>query len=150
MSHAFFVPESFKNHTELQCKITHNKNLIVMITSEQKIPIPNDPVELIELGVKIYAKHCIMGDKSPLLALKSNSWAENGSQVNNAMRLQELSKESIGIEKKCLCKRDELIIKIKASIQASHDLLSDMYGNDLDELGFWGFDTDNSLYTNDD
>jgi len=110
-----------------------------MTTNEQTIPIPNDPVKLMDLGMKIYARHCIMGEKSPLLNLQSNSWEENGPEVNNALRLHELiEEESLSQEYNSI--RDELIFKIKASIQASHDLLSNIYSDEPLELGFWGFD----------
>lgn len=109
---------------------------------EQQIPIPNDPVKLIELGVKVYAKHCIMGDKSPLLALQSNSWEENGPEVNNALRLHQFMEENRNHIQEYMCRLDELITKIKASIQASLNLLSVIYHNNTIELGFWGFDVD--------
>jgi hypothetical protein len=112
----------------------------VMTAKKKEIPIPSDPLELIYLGVKVYARHCVMGNKSPLLALQSNSWEESGSDVNNALRLHEFAEENICFSKEYLCKRDELIINIKASIQASHDLLYEIYSDNPSELGFWGFD----------
>jgi len=120
-----------------------------MTTFDERIPIPNNPVELIDLGMKVYAIHCVMGIKSPLLALQSNSWEENGPEVNNAMRLHELAQENINLQKGYLFKRDELIIKIKASIQASYDLLSYIYCNNLEDLGYWGFDKNKSSATDD-
>ncbi|MHB9141109.1 MAG: hypothetical protein ACYC25_04485 [Paludibacter sp.] len=110
-----------------------------MIVIEQRIPIPDDPEKLIDLGIKVYARHCVMGDKSPLLALQVNSWEENGSEVNSALRLQELIEER-NLSKEYIFKFDELIIKIKASIQANHNLLSEIYRENPTELGFWGFD----------
>ena len=58
----------------------------------ERTPIPSEPDKLIDLGVKVYARHCVMGNKSPLLALQTNSWEENGHEVNNALRLCELIK----------------------------------------------------------
>ncbi len=112
-----------------------------MTADKQGIFMPNDPVELIILAEKIYARHCIMGDESPLLALQSNSWEENGPDVNNALRIQELTEKNVIFAQEYFRKRDELIIKIKASIQASHDLLSEIYRNNPKELAYWGFDT---------
>ena len=106
---------------------------------EQRIPIPDDPEKLIDLAVKVYARHCVMGDKSPLLALQANSWEENGLEVNHAMRLHELIKER-NLSKEYICKLNELIIKIRASILASYDLLSEIYRENPAELSFWGFD----------
>src|SRR5664280_1003957 len=120
-----------------------------MTTYDEKIPIPNNPEELMDLGMKVYAIHCVKGNKSPLLALQSNSWEENGPEVNNAMRLHELVQENINLSEGYLFKRDDLIIKIKASIQASYDLLSSIYCNNLAELGYWGFDKDKSSVTDD-
>ena len=113
-----------------------------MTAYEQGIFMPTDPVKLINLAEKIYARHCVMGDESPLLALQSNSWEENGQEVNNALRLQELTVKNVIFAQEYFCKRDELIIKIKASIQASHDLLSDIYCDNPKELAYWGFDTE--------
>ena len=112
-----------------------------MIVKEQRIPlpIPNDPEKIMDLGMKVYAKHCVMGNKSPLLALQTNSWEENGQDVNNAMRLHDLIQEK-NLSQEYLRKHDKLIIKIKASIQASHDLLYEIYHDNPSELGFWGFD----------
>ena len=115
-----------------------------MSTSIERVPIPSDPEKLIDLGVKVYARHCVMGNKSPLLYLQSNSWEENGSEVNNALRLYELIKKE-SLSQEYLCKLDELIVKIRASILASYDLLLDIY-SDPQELGFWGFVIDKSIY----
>jgi hypothetical protein len=115
-----------------------------MSTNTERIPIPSDPEKLIELGVKVYARHYVMGNKSPLLALQSNSWEENGSEVNNALKLYELIKKE-SLSQEYLYKLDELIVKIRASILASYDLLLDIY-SDPHELGFWGFDIDKSIY----
>ncbi len=115
-----------------------------MSTNTERIPIPSDPEKLIDLGVKVYARHCVMGNKSPLLYLQSNSWEENGSEVNNALRLYEIIKKE-SLSQEYLCKLDELIVKIRASILASYDLLLDIY-SDPHKLGFWGFDLDKSIY----
>lgn len=110
-----------------------------MPTYTVKIPIPDDPVELIDLGMKIYARHCIMGEKSPLRNLQLNSWEENGPEVNNALRLHELIEEESLSKEYCIV-RDDLITRIKSSILASHDLLAGIYHDKPLELGFWGFD----------
>lgn len=109
-----------------------------MPTYIERVPIPSDPEKLIDLGVKVYARHCVMGKKSPLLALQSNSWEENGQEVNNALRLHELIKNET-LSQEYSYKRDELIVKIEASVQVSYDLLSDIYHDNPNELGFWGF-----------
>jgi len=110
-----------------------------MPTYTERIHIPSEPEKLIDLGVKVYARHCVMGNKSPLLALQADSWEVNGRDVNNALRLHELMKKDKNSSQKYFLKMDELIIKIKASLQASHDLLSDIYQDNPIELGFWGF-----------
>jgi hypothetical protein len=80
-----------------------------------------------------------MGSKSPSLALQTNYWEENGHEVNNALRLCELIKTSPSLQR--FHKQDELLLaKIKASLEASHKLLSDIYNDNPIELGFWGFD----------
>ena len=111
-----------------------------MPTDTERILMPDDPEKLIDLGVKVYARHCVMGNKSPLLALQTNSWEENGHEVNNALRLCEMLKREPSPSKKWFQKRDELLVRIKDSIEASHDLLSDIYHDNPSELGFWGFD----------
>lgn len=113
-----------------------------MATKDQKSSIPDDPVELMDLGMKIYARHCLMGEKSPLLNLESNTWEENGPKVENAMRLHELIEEETLLQE-YFYRRDELILNIIASIQASHDLLSDIYHENPTKLGYWGFKVDN-------
>lgn len=110
-----------------------------MPTYIERVPIPSDPEKLIDLGVKVYARHCVMGKKSPLLALQADSWEENGRDVNNALRLHDLMRKDKNPSQKYFLKLDELITKIKASIEASHDLLSDIYHDNPAELGFWGF-----------
>lgn len=112
-----------------------------MPTCTEKSPIPDDPVKLMDLGIKVYARHCIMGAKSPLLALQSDSWEENGYVVNNALRLHELIEDG-SLSPDYSSTRDELITKIKISLQACHDLLSDIYHDNPTKLGFWGFDID--------
>jgi len=111
-----------------------------MPTYIERIPIPSDPEELIDLAVKVYARHSVMGNKSPLLALQTNSWEENGHDVNNALRLCELINAEFNPSLQCVHKRDELLVKIKTSLEASYNLLSDIYRDNPIELGFWGFD----------
>jgi len=106
----------------------------------ERTPIPSEPDKLIDLGVKVYARHCVMGNKSPLLALQTNSWEENGPEVNNALWLCELIKTEFNPSLQYFHKRDELLAKIKASLEASHCLLSDINHDNPIELGFWGFD----------
>jgi exonuclease VII small subunit len=113
-----------------------------MLTYIKKIPIPSEPEKLIDLGVKVYARHCVMGNKSPLLALQTSSWEENGDEVNNALRLCELIKTEFNPSLQYFQKRDELLAKIKASLEASQNLLSDIYHDNQRELGFWGFDVE--------
>jgi len=108
----------------------------------ERTPIPSDPEELIDLGVKVYARHCVMGNKSPLLALQINSWEENGHDVNDALRLCELIKTEFNPSHQYFHKRDELLAKIKFSLEASYNLLSDIYSDNPIELGFWGFDVE--------
>jgi hypothetical protein len=106
----------------------------------ERTTIPSEPEKLIDLGIKVYARHSVMGKKSPLLALQTNSWEENGHEVNNALRLCELIKTEFNPSLQYFHKRDELLAKIKASLEASHCLLSDIYHDNPIELGFWGFD----------
>lgn len=110
-----------------------------MSTDIKKVSIPSDSLELIDLGIKIYARHCIMGGKSPLLALKTNTWEENGHKVYDALRLYELIDQGFNPSQEYIRKHDELIIKIRATIQASHDLLLAINHNNPTMLGFWGF-----------
>ena len=108
----------------------------------ERTPIPSEPDKLIDLGVKVYARHCVMGNKSPLLALQTNSWEENGPEVNNALWLCELIKTEFNPSLQYFHKRDELLAKIKFSLEASYNLLSDIYSDNPIELGFWGFDVE--------
>ena len=80
-----------------------------MLTYIEKIPIPSEPEKLIDLGVKVYARHCVMGNKSPLLALQTSSWEENGDVVNNVLRLCELIKTEFNPSLQYFHKRDELL-----------------------------------------
>ena len=111
-----------------------------MPTYIERTPIPSEPEKLIDLGVKVYARHCVMGNKSPLLALQTNSWEENGHEVNNALRLCELIKTEFNPSLQYFHKRDELLAKIKASLEESLRLLSDIYQDNPIELAFWGFE----------
>ena len=90
-----------------------------MPTCIERIPIPSETEKLIDLGVKVYARHCVMGNKSPLLALQTSSWEENGHEVNNALRLSELIKTGLCPSLKYSHKLDELLAKIKSSLEAS-------------------------------
>ena len=111
-----------------------------MPTYIERITIPSEPEKLIDLGVKVYARHCVMGKKSPLLALETNSWEENGHEVNNALRLYELIKSEFSHSLQYFHKLDELLAKIKASLEESLRLLSDIYQDNPIELAFWGFE----------
>jgi hypothetical protein len=110
-----------------------------MPTDIKKVPIPSDSLELIDLGVKIYARHCIMGEESPLLALQVNTWEENGHKVNSALRFYELIDEGFNPSQAYIRIHDEQVIKLRATIQASHDLLLDIFHDNPTNLGYWGF-----------
>ena len=58
--------------------------------------------------------------------------------VNNAWRLHALIQEK-NLSQEYPRKYDELIVKIKASIQASYNLQCEIYHDNHTELEFWEF-----------
>ena len=107
-----------------------------------KTIIPENYLELIELAEKIYARHALSGENSPLLCLKEITWEEFGYEVSRLHSLCDYMENNNSCSMECIKKRNNLISKLKQIVEESYDLLSETYKNNIQELEIWGFEID--------
>lgn len=111
-----------------------------MANSKPRVNIPTNPAQKLDLASRIYAKHMADGDKSPLNALQSYTWSDNGPEVVNAQALHQQAEDSQRQADLSYRKRDLLLTDIDESIKSSRDLLLGIYRDNPKELNQWGFD----------
>lgn len=105
-----------------------------------RVDIPSNPSERLNLSARIYAKHLADGDKSPLNALLTHRWEDNGplvavAQTHNS-QAEDLQRQA-NLEYR---KRDLSQQEIDESVKSSRDLLLGIFRDNPKELSQWGFD----------
>ena len=64
-----------------------------MSTPNYRVEIPTNPTELIGLAAKLYEKHTELGPDSPLNALASHKWSDNGAKIAQAAAFDKQAQE---------------------------------------------------------
>lgn len=111
-----------------------------MSNPNYRVEIPTNPTELINLAAKVYEKHTELGPDSPLNALASHKWSDNGAKIAQAAafdkRAQELKKQS----EEAINKRNALLPDIENSVKGSRDVLQGVYRETPRTLAQFGFE----------
>lgn len=115
-----------------------------MANSKPRVVIPSNPAQRIDLSAKIYKKHVAMTTTSPLNALQTNTWTQNGPQVANALTLHQQAEDLSRQAEEAYRKRDVLLASIDESIKSSRDLLLGVYRDNPKILGEWGFEVNDT------
>jgi len=116
-----------------------------MSNPNYRVAIPTNPKELLELATQIYQKHTELGTESPLNALVSHSWNENGAKITDAATLNKQAEELKRQSEEANGKRNLLLADIENSVKASRDLLQGVYRETPRTLSQFGFNVTESV-----
>jgi len=116
-----------------------------MSNPNYRVNIPTNPKELLDLATQVYQKHTDLGNESPLNALVSHSWTENGDKVAEATALNKQAEELKRQSEEANSKRNLLLVDIGNSVKASRDLLQGVYRETPRTLSQFGFDVTESV-----
>lgn len=119
----------------------------MMANPNQRVVIPKNPAQELDLAKKVFTKHTAMAATSPLNSLQTHTWAVNGPQVATAITLHQQAEDLTRQAEEAYRKRDILLAEIDQSVKASRDLLLGVYRDNPKILGEWGFEVDDSART---
>lgn len=115
-----------------------------MANPTYRVNIPRNAEEVLDLAADIYQKHTDLATTSPLNAMQTHTWTENGPQVATCLDLHKQAEELSRKAEEAYRQRDLLLGNITESVKASRDLLLGIYRETPKALGDWGFDVDDS------
>ena len=107
--------------------------------------VPRNPTDLINLAVKVLQKHTELGANSPLNAMASHKWSENGAKVTEAAALDKLAQELKAQSEEAINKRNVLLPDIENSVKGSRDVLEGVYRETPRTLAQFGFEITESV-----
>lgn len=112
-----------------------------------RVDIPTSPKDLLDLASQVYQKHTDLGTESPLNALASHKWSDNGPKVAEAAVLHKQAEELKRQSEEATSKRNLLLADIDSSVKASRDLLQGVYRETPRTLSQFGFNVSESVHT---
>ena len=112
-----------------------------------RVDIPTSPKDLLDLASEVYQKHTDLGTESPLNALVSHKWSDNGPKVAEAAVLHKQAEELKRQSEEATSKRNLLLADIDSSVKASRDLLQGVYRETPRTLSQFGFNVCESVHT---
>jgi hypothetical protein len=115
-----------------------------MANSSYRINIPKNNEELLDLATKVYQKHTDLAATSPLSAMVSHKWSDNGPNVALCLQLHKQAEELKRQAEEAYRQRDLLLSSITESVKASRDLLLGVYRETPKALCEYGFEVDDS------
>lgn len=118
-----------------------------MSNPNYRVEVPANPKELLDLATLVYQKHTELGAESPLNALVSHKWSDNGTKVAEAMALNKQAEELKRQSEEATSKRNLLLADIEETVKASRDLLQGVYRETPRTLGQFGFNVSESVRT---
>lgn len=118
-----------------------------MPNTRPRVKIPTNAEELLDLASKVYNKHMMLVATSPLHALQSHTWEENGPKLVTATTFHQQAEDSRRQAEEFYRSRDLVLEEIEKSVKSSRNLLLSIYSENPKELGQWGFEVDDSART---
>ena len=115
-----------------------------MANSSYRVNIPKNTEELLDLAAKVYQKHTDLAVASPLNAMVSHKWADNGPNVAPCLQLHKQAEELKRQAEEAYRKRDLMLNDITESVKASRDLLLGVYRQTPKALGEYGFEVNDT------
>ena len=116
-----------------------------MSNPNYRIEVPTNPKELLDLATMVYQKHTELGVESPLNALVSHKWSDNGAKVAEAAALNKQAEDLKRQSEEATSKRNLLLADIEETVKASRDLLQGVYRETPRTLGQFGFNVSESV-----
>lgn len=111
-----------------------------MANPSYRVNIPKNTEELLDLAAKVYQKHTDLAAASPLNAMVSHKWADNGPNVAPCLELHKQAEELKRKAEETYRQRDLMLNDITESVKASRDLLLGVYRKIPKTLGEYGFE----------
>lgn len=111
-----------------------------MANSSYRVNIPKNTEELLDLAAQVYQKHTDLAAASPLNAMVSHKWADNGPNVAPCLLLHKQAEELKRKAEETYRQRDLMLNNITESVKASRDLLLGVYREIPKTLGEYGFE----------
>ena len=115
-----------------------------MANTNYRVNIPKNAEELLDLATKVYAKHTDLAAASPLNAMVSHNWTNNGPNVEPCLQLHKQAEDLKRQAEEAYRQRDLMLTEITESVKASRDLLLGVYRETPKSLGEFGFEVDDS------
>lgn len=115
-----------------------------MANSSYRVNIPKNTEELLDLATKVYQKHTDLATASPLNAMVSHKWSDNGPNVAPCLQLHKQAEDLKRQAEEAYRQRDLMLAGITESVKASRDLLLGVYRETPKSLGEYGFEVDDS------
>ena len=116
-----------------------------MANSSYRVSIPKNTEEFLDLATKVYKKHTELAAASPLSAMVSHKWTDNGPNVAACIQLHKQAEELKRQAEETYRQRDLLLNGITESVKASRDLLLGVYRETPKALGEYGFEVNDSV-----
>jgi len=110
-----------------------------MANNTVRISIPTNAADKLSLADKIYQKHKADADASPLKAITSHSWDNNGPRIAKGLEYHKQAEDLKAQSDRTYRKRDLEVDEVDESIKASRDILLGIYRDNPKELSQWGF-----------
>jgi len=117
-----------------------------MSNPNYRVEIPTNPTELIDLADKVYKKHTELGTESPLNAMASHKWSDNGAKVAQAAALDKQAQDLKKQSEEAINKRNALLPDIENSVKGSRDVLQGVYRETPRTLAQFGFEVIESVH----
>jgi hypothetical protein len=118
-----------------------------MSNPNYRIEVPSNPSELIDLATKVYQKHTELGTDSPLNAMASHKWSDNGTKVTEAAALDKLAQDLKRQSEEAINKRNVLLPDIENSVKGSRDVLQGVYRETPRSISQFGFNVTEAVHT---
>ncbi len=111
---------------------------------KERVVIPTNPSELLQLAQAIKQKHDALGDASPL---KSLDWAANGTVIAQATEFDGQATQLRRDAEKATASRDNLVENVNELVRQCRDILLGIYRSNPRTLGDFGFDVTDTPQT---
>ena len=87
-----------------------------MANSTYRVNIPKNTEELLDLATQVYKRHTYLAATSPLNAMVSHKWADNGPNVEPCLLLHKKAEELKRQAEEAYRQRDLLLGEITESV----------------------------------
>lgn len=115
-----------------------------MANTKGRITISTNPVEMLNLAAKVYAKHVADGEASPFNTLTDFDWGKTGPTIADALAKHKEAEELKGKMEAAYRERDMLIPAIEEILKSSRNLLKALNAKNPKRIAEWGFNVDDT------